>query len=63
MGCLDFLSNATINMVKTPSNEVLHTNGPKIRIQRSILPNFQLKYACCDQNFEKKLKKFKKGRF
>jgi hypothetical protein len=33
-------------MVKTLQNEALHINGPKIRNERSILQNFQLKYAC-----------------
>jgi hypothetical protein len=47
-------------MVKTPQNEVLHKNGPKIRNQRSILPNPQLKYACFLKDFKIKLKKLKK---
>jgi hypothetical protein len=47
-------------MVKTAQNEVLHQNGPKIRNQRLILPNSQLKYACYLKDFKIKLKKLKK---
>jgi hypothetical protein len=47
-------------MVKTPQNEALYKNGPKIRNQRSILPKSQLKNTCFLKDFKIKLKKLKK---
>ena len=38
-------------------------NTPKIRNQRSILLNFQLKYTCYSQEFQKNLNRLKKRFF